>query len=214
MRHVSNEKRQMTPGGRNGTTKSRQNQKARRKGNLQKLGEYSNLTLSNKWIWKKKIKKEYFRRTRKLLETKQYSRNFIKGINTLAVALIIRFLKWTRPFLKWTRPFLKWTRPFLKWTWEKLKQMDLRTRKLMTMHQALHPRDDVDRLYLSRKEGGGGLASTENCVVASIERLKDYIQKCWERLITATKKYWQHDDQQNDNYKKTKMGIKATLWTF
>ena len=33
-------------------------------------------------------------------------------------------------------------------------------RKLMTMHKALHPRDD--RLYVSRKEGGRGLASIED----------------------------------------------------
>ena len=29
--------------------------------------------------------------------------------------------------------------------------MDQRTRKLITTHRALHPRDDVDRLYVSRK---------------------------------------------------------------
>ena len=29
----------------------------------------------------------------------------------------------------------------------KLRQMDQRTRKLITMHKALHPRDNVDRLY-------------------------------------------------------------------
>ena len=34
---------------------------------------------------KEKIKKEYFRRTRKLLETKLYSRNLIKGLDTWAV---------------------------------------------------------------------------------------------------------------------------------
>ena len=32
--------------------------------------------------------------------------------------------------------------------------MDQRTRKLMTMHKALPPRDSVDRLYVSRKEEG------------------------------------------------------------
>ena len=47
--------------------------------------------------------------------------------------------------------------------------MDQRTRKLMTMHKALHPRDDVDRLYVSRKEGGRGLASIEDSVDASIQ---------------------------------------------
>ena len=45
------------------------------------------------------------------------------------------------------------------------------------MHKALHPRDDVDRLYVSRKEGGRGLASIEDTVDASIQRLEDYIEK-------------------------------------
>ena len=45
------------------------------------------------------------------------------------------------------------------------------------MHKALHPRDDVDRLYVSRKEGGRGLACIEDSVDASIKRLKDYLQK-------------------------------------
>ena len=47
----------------------------------------------------------------------------------------------------------------------------------MTMHKALHPRDDVDRLYVSRKEGGRGLSSIEDSVDTSIQRLEDYIEK-------------------------------------
>ena len=82
---------------------------------------------------KDKIWKEYLRRTRKLLETKLSSRNIIKGINTWDV-LLVRYLG-----------------PFLKLTRYELKQMDQRTRKPMTMHKALHPKDDVDRLYVSRK---------------------------------------------------------------
>ena len=80
-------------------------------------------------------RKEYLRRTRKLLETKLSIRNLIKAINT------------------WAVPLVRYSGPFLKLTREELKQMDQRTRKLMTMHKALHPRDDVDRLYVSRKEG-------------------------------------------------------------
>ena len=77
---------------------------------------------------KEKIQKEYLRRTRKLLETKLNSRNLIKGINTCAV------------------PLVRYSGPFLKWTRDELKQMDQRTRKLMTMHKALHPRNNVDSL--------------------------------------------------------------------
>ena len=32
----------------------------------------------------------------------------------------------------------------------------------MTLHKVLHPKDDVDRLYVSRKEEGRGLASVED----------------------------------------------------
>ena len=56
------------------------------------------------------------------------------------------------------------------------------------MHKALHPRDDVDGLYVSRKEGGRGLAYIENnSVDTSIQRLEDFIELPGERLITGTK---------------------------
>ena len=55
----------------------------------------------------------------------------------------------------------------------------------MTMHKALHPRDDVDRLYVPRKEGWRGLASIEDSVDTSIQRLEDYIEKYERGLITA-----------------------------
>ena len=45
------------------------------------------------------------------------------------------------------------------------------------MHKAFHPRDDVDRLDVSRKEVGRGLTSIEDSVDASIQRLEDYIEK-------------------------------------
>ena len=77
-----------------------------------------------------KILKEYLRRTRKLLELKHCRRNLIKGIIT------------------WAELLVRYSEPFLKYTKDEPKQMEQRTRKLMTMHKALHPRDDFDRLYL------------------------------------------------------------------
>ena len=76
----------------------------------------------------------------------------------------------------------------------------------MTMHKALYPRDDVDRLYVSRKEGRRGLASIKDTVDASIQRLENYIEKhergliitirndtdntIDERMTTARKQKW------------------------
>ena len=47
----------------------------------------------------------------------------------------------------------------------------------MTMHMTLHPRDDRDRLYISRKEGGRELVSIEDSFDVSIGRLEDYIKR-------------------------------------
>ena len=55
------------------------------------------------------------------------------------------------------------------------------------MHKALDPRDDVDRLYVSRKEEGRRLASIEDSVDASIQRLKEYIHEHEGGLNTATR---------------------------
>ena len=127
---------------------------------------------------KNKIQKEYLRRTRKLLETKLSCRNLIKEINT------------------WAVPLVRYSGPFLKWARDELKQMDQRTRKLMTMHKALHPRDDVDRLYVPRKKGGRGLASIKDSVDTSIKRLEDYIEKHERGLITAIRN---NTDNTKDN---------------
>ena len=47
----------------------------------------------------------------------------------------------------------------------------------MTIDKALLLRDDVDRLYLSRKKRGRGLACIQDSIDASIQRLEDNIKK-------------------------------------
>ena len=108
---------------------------------------------------KEKIKKEYLRRTRKLIRPKLLSRNLIEGLDI------------------WAVPLVRYSRTFLKWTREKVLKMDQRTRKLMTMRKALHPSDDIDSLYVSRKEGVRGLTNIEDSVDASIQQLEDYREK-------------------------------------
>ena len=76
--------------------------------------------------------------------------------------------------------------------------MDLRTRILMTMHEALHPRDYVVILNVSRKEGGRGIASIEDSVDVLIQRLEDYIEKHERWLITAI---WNDTNNTIDNRK-------------
>ena len=44
----------------------------------------------------------------------------------------------------------------------------MRTGQLMTMHQALNPKSDVARIYLSRKERGQELISVKDMVKLAI----------------------------------------------
>ena len=55
------------------------------------------------------------------------------------------------------------------------------------MRKALHPRDDIDWLYVSRKGGERGLANSEERFDASVQWLEDYIQMREGKLIIATR---------------------------
>ena len=75
----------------------------------------------------------------------------------------------------------------LKWNTNVLKSLDRRTRKFQTMHGALHPKRDVDRVYLSRKMRGRGLISCERCTRMEEKNLGWYIRNSVEPLIEGVK---------------------------
>ena len=56
----------------------------------------------------------------------------------------------------------------------------------MTSFKDLHPRNDDDRLYVTRRKGGRGLTSIDDNVNTPI-LLGDYIEKHEGGLITATR---------------------------
>ena len=144
-------------------------------------------------VMKEKIKKEYLRKTRKLLDIKLSRRNLNKRLDT------------------WAVPFVRYSGPFLKGTREELKQMDQRTRKLMTIHKALHPRDDVDRLFISRKREEEHLPALKTALT---HRYNDSRKARRRTDNSHQKRYWHHDRQQNNNNWETKMGRKTTLRRF
>ena len=53
------------------------------------------------------------------------------------------------------------------------------------MQKTQNQRDDIHRLYVSRKEEGRGFTKIENYVNASVQGLVEYIKKSKERLITT-----------------------------
>ena len=115
------------------------------------------------------FKKEYFRRVRLVLSSKLHSRNKISAINTWAISM------------------MRYGAGIINWRMDELKQMDRRTRKLMTMNKALNPNSDVARLYVKRKEGGRGLISVEHCVKEEENSLAWYIQNSNENMLEMVK---------------------------
>ena len=51
------------------------------------------------------------------------------------------------------------------------------------MNGSLHPRGNVGRLYLARKEGGRGLISCEECVNVEVQSLDMYLSESEEWIL-------------------------------
>ena len=111
-----------------------------------------------------KVAAEYKRRLRLILKPSLNGKNKIQAINTLAVALLI------------------YGAGFINWKVDELKKMERMTRKTLTMYEALHPKIDIDRLYLKRKHGGRGLFSIEMCVRLRDNNLGLYVRGSNEML--------------------------------
>ena len=115
------------------------------------------------------MKTEYLRRARKVLKTMLNEGNIIKKINIWAISL------------------LRYSAAFIDWNCTELTQLDRRTRKLMRMHNALHPKSNVDRLYIPRREGGRGLQGVEETVKVKNLGLENYVKESRQRLLAAAR---------------------------
>jgi hypothetical protein len=69
------------------------------------------------------------------------------------------------------------------WHQEELQKLDRKTRKLLTIYGQHHPKADVDRFYVPRKEGGRGLMQLETAHAAEITKLVEYVDRKEDPLI-------------------------------
>ena len=77
-----------------------------------------------------KVTAEYKRSLRLTLKSKLNCKNKIQAINAWVVAL------------------LRKGAGIINWKVDELKKIDRATRKTLTMYVVLHPKSDIDRLYL------------------------------------------------------------------
>ena len=107
---------------------------------------------------KEKVCKEYFRRVRKIWHSELYAKNKIIAHNIFAV------------------PVLSPTFGILNWTKDELEQIDIKTRKLLTVNGSFHVNSDVDRLYTHRTLGGRGLNSAVDTYISRTISLTAHIK--------------------------------------
>ena len=62
------------------------------------------------------------------------------------------------------------------WKISELKNIDTKTRKLLNMQKMLHPKADVDGLYIPRKDGGRGLINVETAFKTATIGLDHYLK--------------------------------------
>ena len=93
--------------------------------------------------------------------------------------------------------------------------MDRKTRKFMTINNEFHPKSDTARLYVSRKKGGRGLISCQECVRKEVNSLSWYIKKSNEEMLASVNK---HQILRNDEavepkkYKDNRRQIVEPVW--
>ena len=51
----------------------------------------------------------------------------------------------------WALAIMRYSAGVLEWRFDKLKELDRKAEKLLTMHKGLQSKSDADRLYVSRK---------------------------------------------------------------
>ena len=129
---------------------------------------------------------------KKTLSSKLNAGNVIKAINSWAVSL------------------LRYSGGIVNWTKSELAELDRKTRKLLTIHGALHARSNVSRLYLPRREGGRGLISVEDAINIEERNINVYVCQSQERLLKAAWKRKNDNEIETPKEYKEKMKRKRT----
>ena len=63
---------------------------------------------------------------------------------------------------------LRYSFGIINWRTEEIRNIDRKTRKMLTVYKMHHSKADTDRLYVKREEGGRGLVQIEAAYKAEI----------------------------------------------
>ena len=150
---------------------------------------------------KKLVAAEYYRRVKKVVKSGLHGKHTFQAINT------------------WAVPVARYGAGIISWTQAELKAMDVKTRKLLNQHRAHHTQGDVDRLYVSRQQGGRGLQSIFEVVIREQNAMTTFFTESTDPELVTLRPYFEtekllkgividkKEDKQNDEEKR------KTSWT-
>ena len=156
------------------------------------LGILEGATIMNKEM-KLKVRNEYLRRVKCVAKSWLYAGNLIKAINVWAVSVI------------------RYSAGILEWSTKDLQQMDIDTRKALTLHGAFHRNSTVHRLYMKRDEGGRGLLSVESCVRAEEIGLSEHVLASDEWMLKAVSETMSVEETKKDYLERVAKERKESL---
>ncbi|MEO0683920.1 MAG: reverse transcriptase family protein [Cyanobacteria bacterium J06649_11] len=113
------------------------------------------------------VKNEYLRRVKAVAKSKLLAKNLFMSINSWAVSVV------------------RYSAGIVDWGEKELKDIDIKTRKILTMSGVFHRKGNVDRLYIKRENGGRGLISIEDCVKMEENNLRKYMFQEPDRFLQA-----------------------------
>ena len=122
------------------------------------------------------MKKEYLRRLRLVLSKELSAKNKIHTIGSLEVPVLWHSFR------------------IINWHQEELQKLDRKTRKLLIIHGQHHPKADVDRLYVPRKQGGRGLLQVEAAYAVENTKFVEYVDRKEDPLIQIVRTHQHNTD--------------------
>ena len=112
---------------------------------------------------KQRVVKEYKARVKKIWNSELNATNKAIAHNAFAV------------------PIITPTIGILNWTKKEICDLDVTTRKIVTMAGAFHAASDIDRLYIQRSKGGRGLRSIEDMYEIRTVGMMQHLEKAAEK---------------------------------
>ena len=143
---------------------------------------------------KQKTRKEYLDRVRKVMKSKLNGGNVIKAINT------------------WAIPLIRYGAGIIDWTKNEIDEIDRKTRKMLNMYGGLHPKSNVDRLYLKRENGGRGLISVGDFIINERNNLGLYAKDSSENFIVFAERELKLKERIEDGSEKTRRERRTKSW--